>query len=76
MLKHDRNGGTLTFRLFIGSGEYNGLPFDLCVATTPAGTVLGLPIIEFKDKDSTLVTFELEELVERAYEFAFGDEAD
>lgn len=76
MLKHDKNGGTITFRLFIGSGEYKGLPFDLCVTTTPAGNVTGLPIIDFKDENRTSVTFELEELVVRAYEFAFGETAD
>ena len=69
---HDNNGGTITFRAFVGSGEFSGMSFDLCVTTLPDGTLTGLPIIDFKDESRTSVTFELDDIVPAAYEFAFG----
>ena len=71
MKVHDKSGGVITFRAFVGSGEFMGEPFDLCVSTLPDGTLTGMPIIDFKDAS---VTFELEDLLPKAYMAAFGKE--
>lgn len=72
MKKHDNSGGTITFRAYVGNGEYRGLAFDLNIASMPDGTLLGLPVIDFKDDARTSVTLELEDVVPTAYRFAFG----
>lgn len=74
MKVHDNSGGTIAFRAFVGSGEFRGMSFDLCVSALPDGTLTGLPIIDFKDENSTSVTFELEDLLPKAYMAAFGKE--
>lgn len=40
--------------------------FELGVATTPAGNLLGLPIVSWDD--GTTVIFELKDLISKAYE--------
>ena len=73
MKVHDNSGEVITFRAFVGSGEFRGMSFDLCVSAMPDGTLTGLPIIDFKDENSTSVTFELEDLLPKAYMAAFGN---
>ena len=63
---HGKNGGLITFRAHIGSGEYKGHEFKLGVATTPAGDLLGLPVVSWDN--GTTVTFEMEDLILKAYE--------
>ena len=72
MKLHGKDGGMITFRVHVGSGEHKCHEFKLGVATTPAGDLLGLPVVSWDD--GTTVTFELEDLVPRAYEHAFGEE--
>ena len=60
------NGGVITFRVHVGNGEYKGHEFRLGVATTPAGDLLGLPVVSWDD--GITVTFEMEDLIPKAYE--------
>ena len=70
---HDRSGGTITFREHIGSGVYRDVPFDLAVTAAPDGTLTGMPVVTFGE---ATVTFDLEDVLEQAYAFAFyGDES-
>ena len=46
--------------------EYKGHEFKLGVATTPAGDLLGLPVVSWDN--GTTVTFEMEDLIPKAYE--------
>lgn len=79
MKRHDRHGGTITFRTYVGSGTYGDVGFDLGVATTPGGTLLGLPVVDFHDERGTSVTIELEDVLAMAWGFATegrGDDGD
>lgn len=70
---HDRSGGIITFREYIGSGAYRDVPFDLAVTAAPDGTLTGMPVVTFGD---VTVTFDLEDVVGQAYDFALqGDES-
>ena len=66
MKVHGKNGGFITFRVHVGSGEYEGHEFKLGIATTAAGDLLGLPVVSWDD--GTTVTFEMEDLIPKAYE--------
>lgn len=66
MKVHGKNGCVITFRAHVGSGEYKGHEFELGVAITPAGDLLGLPVVSWDD--GTTVTFEMEDLIPKAYE--------
>ena len=66
MKVHGKDGGTITFRVHVGNGEYKGHGFELGVATTSAGDLLGLPVVSWDD--GTTVTFEMEDLIPKAYE--------
>lgn len=66
MKVHGKNGGVITFRTNVGNGEYKGHEFRLGVATTPAGDLLGLPVVSWDD--GITVTFEMEDLIPKAYE--------
>lgn len=66
MKVHGKNSGTITFRVHVGNGEYKGNEFELGVATTPAGDLLGLPVVSWDD--GTTVTFEIEDLIPKAYQ--------
>jgi hypothetical protein len=72
MKVHGKDGGTITFRAHVGSGEYKGHGFKLGVATTPAGDLLGLPVVSWDD--GTTVIFEMEDLIPKAYELRGGAE--
>ena len=59
------------FRMFVGDGTYHGIKFDLCVTTTPAGDLTGMPIVSFKDDDGKTIgtaCLELEEVLDMAAE--------
>lgn len=73
MKVHGREGGTITFRAHVGGGEYRGHGFEFATATTPAGDLLGLPVVSWDD--GTTVTFEMEDLIPQAYGLVFGKEA-
>lgn len=66
MRVYGKNDGTITFRAPAGSGEYMRHKFKLEVATTPAGNLLGLPVVSWDD--GITVVFELEDLIAKAYE--------
>ncbi len=72
MKVHGKNGGTIMFRAHVGSGEYKGHEFKLGVATTPAGDLLGLPVVSWDN--GTTVTFDMEDLIPKAYELSGGAE--
>ena len=70
MQKHDNTGGIIAFREHVGSGDYKGVGFKLGIACSPDGTLLGLPVVTFDDERNTTVTFELEDILPQAFEFA------
>lgn len=72
MKKHDDEGGTITFRAYVGYGEYRGCKFELSTAMTPAGDLLGLPVFVWDDGKHTTVTLELNDLLPMAYSYAFN----
>lgn len=72
MRKHDNDGGVITFRYFVGDGTYRGITFELSVSMMPDGPITGMPIVSFGDDKGTTVTFEIDDIVKPAYEFAFG----
>ena len=65
MKVHGKNDNTITFYAYVGNGEYKGHEFTLGVATTPTGDLLGLPFVSWDD--GTTVTFEMKDLIPRAY---------
>lgn len=65
MKVYGKNDDTITFRAHVGSGEYKGHEFKLGVVTTPAGDLLGLPVVSWDD--GTTTTFEIE-VLPKAYE--------
>ena len=70
MKYHDKNGGTITFRAHVGNGEYKGHGFNLGITTNGCGDLLGMPVISWDD--GTTITFELDDIIPKAYECAFG----
>lgn len=66
MKVHGKHDGTITFRTHVSSGEYKGHEFKLGIATTPAGDLLGLPVVSWDD--GTTVIFEMKDLIPEAYE--------
>lgn len=72
MKKHDNRGGIITFRYFVGDGTYLEMPFKLSVSMMPDGQITGMPVIDFGDDHGTTVTFDMEDIIKPAYQFAFG----
>lgn len=68
MRYHGKDGGIITFRYHVGSGEYRGHRYKLAVASTPAGDLLGMPVVSWDD--GSTVTFELDDVIPKAYNFA------
>lgn len=68
MKYHGKDGGIITFRHYVGSGEYRGRRYELSVASTPAGDLLGVPVVTLDD--GSTVTFELADIIPHAYNFA------
>lgn len=64
---HNRKNGVVTFRHAIGKGEYKGHRFELAVTMTPLGDIHGMPVITWDD--GSTVTFEVEDIVPRAFDF-------
>lgn len=71
MKLYDKNGDVIVFRAHVGNGEYRGRKFHFGTATTPAGDLLGLPVVSWDD--GTVVAFEMADLIPRAYTCAFGE---
>ena len=68
MRYHGKDGGIITFRYHVGGGEYRGHCYKLAVASTPAGDLLGMPVVSWDD--GSTVTFELDDVIPKAFNFA------
>lgn len=76
MRVHDKSESVITFRQHVGSGAYQGVAFDLGIATDHAGDLLGLPVISFDDGRDTTVILELDDLLPMAWLAARGGDED
>ena len=65
---HGKNGGIITFRASVGDGEYKGHKFRLAVSCTPDGALLGMPVVTWDD--GSTVTFELDDIIPHAFNYA------
>ena len=73
MRVHAHDSDEIVFREHVGTGTYRGVEFRYSIARSPAGTLIGLPVVEFDGGQAPMVVVELGDILPLAYRAAFEE---